>query len=164
MKQKLTQEKLKRLLRYDPKTGHFYWRVARRGITKGMRAGYAVQRGYVYICIDRQMYLAHRLAWLYKKGGWPADELDHKNRRPSINKWSNLRLANSTLNKINSNLNSKNTSGYKGVTWNKKLKKWCARLYINKAPKALGFYTNKKHAALAYKLAAIKHYKEFAHV
>lgn len=45
-------------------------------------------------------YYTGRLAFLWMKGYWP-EEVDHADRDPSNDKWSNLREANSSLNKFN---------------------------------------------------------------
>jgi hypothetical protein len=59
----LTQKKLKRLLRYDPETGEFRWRVNRGGTARaGTPAGHVHSSEYVYIQINGKNYLAHRLA------------------------------------------------------------------------------------------------------
>src|SRR5690242_12646769 len=75
----ISQEELKRLLRYDPDAGEFFWRVARKGIVLGSRAGGKRPTGdgkeYWYISIDRTEYLGHRLAWLYTYGRWPASRI-----------------------------------------------------------------------------------------
>jgi hypothetical protein len=77
--EKLTQERLRELLEFDPATGVFVWVVNRkggRGITPGMRAGSVKPCGnnkrYRYIRIDDVDYLAKRLAWFWVHGKWPS--------------------------------------------------------------------------------------------
>lgn len=69
----LTAERLRSLLRYDPDTGTFVWaaRTSNR-IKIGDVAGRPHNRGYVAIGVDGRVYLAHRLAWLWVTGNWPA--------------------------------------------------------------------------------------------
>jgi hypothetical protein len=55
-----------------------------------------------------------------------------------------------------------NTSGYKGVCWNKKNSKWLARIRINNKRIYLGYFDNIFDADAAYKLAAIKFHGEYA--
>ena len=89
----ITQERLKELLHYDPKTGVFTCLVSRRGRVKvGNKAGYT-NHGYVRIRVDTRRYFAHRLAWLYVYGESPPDDIDHINGVRSDNRIANLRLA-----------------------------------------------------------------------
>lgn len=47
-------------------------------------------------------------------------------------------------------LRDTNTSGYRGVNWNKTLKKWVSRCYVNKKRISIGYFDNKKEASIAY--------------
>lgn len=53
---------------------------------------------------------------------------DHINRNRLDNRKINLRMADNHLNQRNSKLSIKNRSGFKGVYWDKKYKRWCARI------------------------------------
>jgi hypothetical protein len=55
-----------------------------------------------------------------------------------------------------------NTSGYKGVYFNKKNNKWVAAICINRKTTYLGCFINPKEASEAYKAAALNIHKEFA--
>lgn len=96
----LTQERLKQLLHYNPETGVFTNRVPRGRVKAGDIAGWMGANGRRYVYIGK-FYLAHRLAFLYMTGSWPIDEVDHLNGDPADNRWINIRLATSTLNKEN---------------------------------------------------------------
>lgn len=85
---KITQERLKQLLRYDPETGHFTWRVNRGPRRAGERAGNVTV--IEAVGVDGTLYPAHRLAWLYMTGEKP-NEIDHKNGNNNDNRWENLR-------------------------------------------------------------------------
>ncbi|HHK4055192.1 TPA: hypothetical protein ACQSSJ_005219, partial [Pseudomonas aeruginosa] len=76
MSETLTQERLKELLRYDTETGEFTW-LARKGSRAlvGSKAGSNDGQGYIRIAIDGRRYRAHRLAWLYCYGKWPAAQV-----------------------------------------------------------------------------------------
>lgn len=60
----MTQERIKKLLKYNRDTGVFNWNDSRRGAVKiGSIAGTKASNGYVVIKIDRKDYKAHRLTW-----------------------------------------------------------------------------------------------------
>ena len=73
---------------------------------------------------------------------------DHKNRNKLDNRKCNLRTGNKSLNGINRGLQSNNTSGYKGVYWDKKNKKWCASIKKNNLKIHLGYFINIKDAII----------------
>ncbi|WP_376962645.1 HNH endonuclease signature motif containing protein [Azospirillum sp. A26] len=158
-----TQERIKELLAYDQNTGMFVWRVApSRRVNIGMPAGCINSRGYVRIKIDGRLYMAHRLAWLYMTGEWPDEEVDHINRNSADNRWINLRAANRSQNMGNISKNRNNTSGVKGVCWDKKRGMWQARLQASARFKHLGHFADINDAAAAYADAARKHFGRFA--
>jgi len=166
---KITQEYLKSILDYNPKTGEFIWEEEKR--KRSRSSGVAGTRfkpkkslcSYIRIGIDGKCYLAHRLAWLYTVGEWPNFELDHKDRDGTNNKWENLRSADTVQNKGNIGLKKNNKSGYKGVCWNKQNKNWRAVIMTAREVKHLGCFKTKKEAAAAYNKAAKEFYGEFAY-
>lgn len=126
--QELTQERLKAILHYDPESGAWTWlRVNKHNVEhNGKSAGNVRPDGYRKIRIGGTAYYTGRLAFLYMLGTWPI-EVDHIDRDPSNDKWANLRNATSSDNKCNTRLiRSTNTSGYRGVSWNRDMKKWVA--------------------------------------
>lgn len=98
----LTQSRLKHLLNYDPETGDWTWLNPPNHNTrlKGQLAGNRRADGYLLIRIMGRAYYSGRLAWFYMTGEWP-EEIDHRDRDPSNDRWSNLREATSSLNKYN---------------------------------------------------------------
>ena len=76
-----------------------------------------------------------------------------KHLKQNIVEGTNLQML--RLNKIKSN----NTSGYTGVTWDKKRKKWKAQLRFKGKNIYLGRYCNKKDAIKARKEAEEKYFK-----
>lgn len=87
---------------------------------------------------------------------------DHKDGNGLNNCRSNLRLATHAQNMRNSQIRRNNTSGYKGVMWYAKTKKWRARIRFNNQGMDLGDYKDIKDAARAYNEAALKYHGEFA--
>lgn len=104
---------LRERLQYDPNTGNWIWLKTPRSGYVGRPAGSLDTKGYWIIKIDGQSYKASRLAFLYMTGEWPTDEMDHIDRKPWNDVWSNLRQATRTEN--NQNRVMPNTSGYQGV-------------------------------------------------
>jgi hypothetical protein len=88
--------------------------------------------------------------------------IDHIDRNPLNNRKSNLRFANKSTNAMNTKLRSDNSSGIKGVSWNKEKCLW--ETYINKNKKRikLGYFKNTKDAALTRINAELEYFGEFA--
>lgn len=157
----LSAEILRRDLAYDPETGSFMWLTPRPKIKVGSVAG-TVQRGYWMIHFSGVDYHAHRLAWLHMTGEWPAGEVDHINRNRLDNRWDNLRDASRSQNIANVGLLSSNTSGFKGVSYNKLTGKWEAYIRAERRRFHLGLHLTPEEAAAAYDAAAIRFFGEFA--
>lgn len=87
--------------------------------------------------------------------------VDHKNTDRLDNRRLNLRRASSSQNKWNRGKNKNNTSGYKGVSWNKKDKKWTACIGVHRERIGLGYFSTPEAAALAYNKAARKLHGKF---
>ena len=88
----INQRRLKEVLLYRPSTGVFTWRLSTRKTKPGQIAGWVDEDGYRHIRIDRTLYPAHRLAFVYMTGGWPKNGfVDHKNCISGDNRWRNLR-------------------------------------------------------------------------
>jgi len=152
---------LRRLLHYNPDTGVFRWRVKRRGSSSG-KCGSINSNGYVRIRIDYQSYAAHALAWAYMTGTYPTLIVDHRDKVRSNNRFENLRLATRVQNSQNANKSKRNTSGYKGVSFNKAARKWTALIRVDKRSKYLGLFTTPEEAHKAYCEASTLYFGEFA--
>jgi hypothetical protein len=112
-----TQARVKELFNYDQETGLFTWRVSRSNrASVGAIAGYKCDRGYIWIGVDRVVYLAHRLAWLWMEGEMPV-EIDHEDTIKSNNRWDNLRKATRGQNNVNADAHKNSMTGVKGVTF-----------------------------------------------
>jgi len=91
-------------------------------------------------------------------------EVDHINGNKSDNRRCNLRLCTHSENQCNSGCQSNNTSGYKGVSWDKHNNKWRAKICINNKQIHLGLFTDKEEAAQEYNKASLKHHGRFANL
>ena len=150
MKEDLTQSYLKSLLHYEPVTGVFTWLVSRAKARVGAVAGTPNENGYIRISIDRRMYRAHRLAWLYVTGEWPQDQIDHRDMNKANNAFDNLREANNSQN--NANRQGWNKVGIKGVT--QRGNRFTAQITINGKRSYLGMFKTSIEAHAAYLASA----------
>ena len=160
---------LKSILDYNPHTGVFTWKVSfRNNIKIGQIAGclWIDKRNpdskYYQIVITGKQYKLHRLAYFYITNIDPTEkDIDHINGNSLDNRFENLRLATNADNNKNKKKHKNNKSGYKGVSWHKRIKKWQAEIQVNNKQIPLGYYTNKFYAALVYARAAKKYFGEF---
>jgi len=158
----LTLEHLKSVLAYVPETGDFIYLKRRGACMPGRIAGKKSTAGYWRVSIDRKHYAAHRLAWFFVNGEWPAGHLDHINLDKLDNRIENLRIATPSQNNANTAISSRNSSGFKGVTWNASCQKWQASLKISGKNLHLGTFDDPLRAHAAYCAAAKKAYGRFA--
>lgn len=171
MLSKISQEYLKQRLDYDPETGIFVWkpkpvtdkRVDKAWNTKcaGKVANHTFKNGYVYIRLDGERYLAHRLAWLYMTGTWPTGFLDHRDRNPENNRISNIREASQSQNMANTKM-TKGSIGARGVTFRKDRNKYRATITFQHKRFYIGLFDTVEEASAAYKSAAIRVFGDFA--
>jgi hypothetical protein len=142
-------------LSYCPETGDIRWKVGGKRMKAGAVAGAAIGvKGYKSITIRNRRLYAHRIAWLLFHGYEPVGFLDHVNRDRSDNRIANLRVVSRKENGWNRKTPFDNTSGFKGVNWNKLNAKWQGR--INN--KHLGYFKNKEDA-----IACVRAARELAH-
>jgi hypothetical protein len=88
-------------------------------------------------------------------------EIDHIDGDGLNNKDENLRFCTHSQNSAN-RVDSKNTSGYKGVVWSKAGSKWQSQIIVNRQYIYLGYFGDIEDAARAYDEAAKKYFGEFA--
>ncbi len=105
----LTQERLKKMVTYDPLTGLF---------TKyGVACEHKDSFGYTKVFVDGKLFWTHRLAWLYMTGEWPQQYIDHIDRDPSNNRWTNLRDVSQSQNMLNQRRHPESCVFYRGNYW-----------------------------------------------
>ncbi len=75
--------------------------------------------------------------------------MDHIDNNRLNNKLNNLRWASHQENQMNSSISSKNTSGVKGVYYDKTRNKWVAQISIDGTMKNIGRYDNIEDAIIA---------------
>lgn len=151
----ITVDQIKAVLNYDPETGVFTW------IKNGRVAGWANPLGYVYIRVLGKLRQAHRLAWLYVHGEFPAENIDHKNRVPGDNRISNLRPCTQRQNLANTATRRDSTTGIKGVNLMPH-GRYRAMISRDGRMKHLGMFASAAEAQAAYLNAAREMRGEFA--
>lgn len=113
---------------------------------------YAVSRSK-----GKDLLRMHRILIGAKKG----QKVDHIDGNGLNNRRSNLRFATSQQNGRNCRKPINNTSGYKGVTWNKRGRKWVAQIMFCKKKIGLGRYKTATSAYAAYCIASALLHGEF---
>lgn len=111
----------------------------------------------------RSLYL-HRVIMARKLGRElrPGEQVDHINLDRRDNRRSNLRLATAAQNCWNRPKSSANSTGFKGVSKERKRRKWRAAIRVHGVYRDLGRYDTPEEAHEAYKKAAAEHFGEFA--
>ena len=124
----------------------------------GKIIGHKKRGGYVEFGFNYAHYQAHRVI-LTKHLGREIKEgyhCDHINHNPNDNRIFNLRELSHQENNQYRQLSSKNTSGYKGVGWDKYNKKWKAQIKLNYKSMHLGNFDTPEEAYEAYKKKALE--------
>lgn len=87
---------------------------------------------------------------------------DHENRNELDNRKSNLRKATQKENSRNRSVAKNNTSGFIGVYFSQKARKWWAMIEVNGNKLYLGLFSNKTDAIKSRLIAEAKYFKKFA--
>lgn len=149
MSNDITQDELHRLISYDSESGLFFSIDAAGNRLREI--GHRNDRGYIRVCLKGKCYRAHRLAWLYMYGKWP-NQIDHANGIYSDNRIVNLRNVTNRQNARNQCIPTNNTSGVRGVRWDKGADKWRAEIMNNEGKvEFLGKFKEKSLAVKARK-------------
>jgi len=157
----ITQSEVKKLLNYNKDNGTFVWNENRSSkIKAGDIAGSIQKTGYIHLKINYVAHLAHRIAWLYHYGYMPKF-IDHINRDRTDNRIENLRECSLSQNQFNRGIQKNNTSGVKGVSWNKSSNKWLVQFRIYNDNKYIGYFEDLELAKLVASEAYDKYHKEF---
>ena len=126
-------------------------------IDKVKKYKWGLENNYVSASINGKRVKLHRLIM-----NCPDDKLiDHINHNTLDNRKINLRICTSSQNQMNTNKRIDNSSGVKGVNWNKSKERWQAYITIDKKYIYLGTFKNKDDAIKARNEAEEKYQKDF---
>ncbi len=131
------------------------------------RSWYLHSGGVGHICAATKVCIApglYDIALMHRVVVAAPDEadVDHKDRDRLNNRRSNLRLATNQQNSWNQGVNTRNTSGFKGVSWHSRDMGYQASIRVSGRQVTLGLFPDAAAAARAYDAAASKHFGEFA--
>jgi len=143
---KLTKDLLHEL--FEERDGELYRKVTRGGSKAGSRAGHVGNRGYRNVVVNGRQYMEHRLIWIMH-GNDPVEMLDHIDGNQLNNRIENLRPVTNSQNQMNMRIPKDNTSGIKGVSWNKSAKKWVGQVWKNGKNHRTKFFECKDKCAKA---------------
>lgn len=159
----LTVEFVRERFNYYPSTGVLTWRTNVRSDLVGKAAGTLQGKGYLSVVINNEhRILVHRLIWIHFYGREPKETIDHVNRIKTDNRIANLREASWSQQIMNQGMRSNNTSGFKGVIWDRDRNRYAAQLMLNGRNKYLGRFERIEDAIAARKAAEEKYFGEFA--
>ena len=148
-------------LDYDQETGVFTWKTTWGRRSMGAEAGTVLKFGYRMIGLFGVRIYAHRLAWMIVNGDLGDKQIDHINGDRLDNRISNLRLVSVAQNMQNLKKSTKNTTGFKGVSFYKAYNKFCAEPKVDGKKYFLGYFDTPEEAHNAYVAKKIELTKYF---
>ena len=157
-KEIITQDYVKQLFEY--RDGVLYWKVNKGKVRLGQKAG-TLNNNYYRVQINGKQYRNHRIIFLMHHGFLPK-HLDHIDGNKLNNKIENLREATHSQNMMNVKIKKNNTSGTKGVCFDKQRKKWLVRITIQNKDIHLGRFDDLELAELVAIEGRDKYHKSFA--
>jgi hypothetical protein len=151
---KLNVEVFRSVDGYDNYVVSSFGRVKNTKTGRILKAGLS-SHGYLTVALSKdglakKTYYVHRLvACAFIDNPDNKECVDHKDNNKANNQLTNLRWATTKENSQNSKLSNNNTSNIKGVCFNKRAKKWCARIMIDGIHVFIGYYDNLEDAKTA---------------
>jgi len=154
----LTQEYVKQLFTYNPDTGDLIWNKRPLAKRVGKIAGtkQKIIKGgkyYIYLKINGNKHLSHRIIWLHQYGNYPINDIDHIDGNGCNNRLSNLRDVSALTNAQNASKRSDNTSGVIGVRFTNN--RWYATINVDNTRHHLGSFVKFSDAVNARKNAEV---------
>lgn len=151
MQQPFSLEALREVLSYDPETGWLVWLKSNSARAKvGERAGSVGKNGRREINVLGRRCFAHHLAWFLHHGEWPTGYVRQKNGDFDDCRIENLFRQTPEEAGLDRALPSNNTSGYRGVSFDKRSGKWQATIRRKYKQMHLGWYETPEAAHAAF--------------
>ena len=163
-------------------TGNTYSKGKRKGNKKDLSGDYGIiwsnnTNEEIYFDLeDASAILQH--TWWISASGYPSATIDnknvtmhsflgyyrpdHHNRNKLDNRRENLVPCTQKENQRNCSINSRNTSGFVGVSWDKSKNKWVAQITVDLKNIYLGRFVDKEDAIVARLRAEKQYFGEFA--
>lgn len=122
----------------------------------GDPAGALTHNGYVMCTVEGERMQAHKIVWALENNCFPQPgfDIDHIDGDKTNNSPDNLRLATRSQNNYNARKRRNNTSGFKGVSFDKSRGRWDARIRAEGKTRYLGRFDTAEAAKAAYDAAA----------
>ena len=122
--------------------------------------------GYKYVVLSKngikKTFKVHRLVGIaFLENPENKQMIDHIDNNPANNIVKNLRWCSQKENQSNRDKTKLNTTGFKGVCFNKPTNKYVAHININDKLKHLGYFETAEEASKAYEAKAKQIHKEF---
>lgn len=125
-------------------------------------ASFQEDRWYAVRSVKRDGVWRHVRMHAFILGVPHSRSVDHRDGDGLNNQKGNLRRCTQHQNLANSKLSSRNTSGFKGVSWNRRESVWVARVVCYYRQMVIGRFSDRVAAARAYDAAAIRYFGDFA--
>lgn len=164
-----SQEYLHECFNYDEVTGDLFWKIRPEYHFKNSRgfnsfnnrfagklaSNLSTSKSYKTTRVTGNA-ASHRIIWKYHTGVDPVGVIDHINQDKLDNRIENLRDVSQDINCHNTRESKNNTSGVKGVSFDKRDTIWRAGITIRGNIIHLGFFKDKEDAIKARKEAEEK--------
>ena len=118
---------------------------------------------HVTVRINGRSFSEHRVVWeMLKKPLSYGEWIDHVDRDPTNNRIENLRLCDNVTNQHNRDAPSNNTSGFKGVSFSRKMNKWKVATRSKGEYFHRGYFNTRAEAAVAAAKQSLKIHGKFS--